>query len=439
MVSAVQTNEYYARSLLRSRILRDRGDCESFIYFNNFLDTHLKVSYPEMSYTVNVASWFLLQTRSIPTINSPAQTLPTIFFSLACWGDDYINTLTQCCFASLLSPNNLPFLTEKYNVIIGLHTDAHSKDKILTHPTTIALLSLPNPPTFHFSILPPHILNTAALNSSPNNKYWLLGASQSIHLFTARNANADFHVTAPDVIYSCDFFKNLYHKIHQTTSKPITNILQSVFRSDLQSTLKAITQPPYQNPTDPKISVPAATLCSLGLNNAHEATNRLLINNRPNNDKRLWPVFRQLFWETPTSLHAICNHVHPVFLSNTLLQRIKYPRYFLTLDSELEKIIPEDELLYHTTADDDMMMLEVSLPAAAKPEPYADIKQYCNYYWSQNGCLQQLRYYNAESVVPLDPSLRTPPATAAIFSPDDVRASQDIIRRSVQASCPYDS
>lgn len=409
-------NEYYARFLLREVVLHHNGDHSGFLKINTELDQALGKKFPAFSYTNTICKWF---EEEIKTIARPKSEQRSIVFAFIVWGEKYINNLIRCSFSSLLAPENIPALVKERDVTFLIHTNKHSEELLLHSPVTKKLQEYGV--KFEFLMLPDYVITD--VNTEFNNKYWLLGASQTIQMLIAKNMDADLHVSAPDLIYSENFFSGMLKKIHGGAKA----ILQSVIcRVRVEEAFQDIAG--YIK--DDIISIGAAQLVAICLNNIPPVIQRLVINNRP--DATLWPKFHQLFWEGDL-LYSVCQHSQPVYLDREVLATVP-ERYFMTLDSELEKIIPENIPLSHIHADDDMAVAELGAPDNDSCEPYTTVNDYCHYFWCRTGNPSLLRYFFAHSSFSIDRNIRKCPNP---LSEQGIKNSMEIIQKSVESTCPF--
>jgi len=406
--------------LLRDVLLRYSGDYQGYKKAATQLHEILRYSPAYSEYTVSLCDYFEEACKTFPTEPPFADGKKIMVFSLLCWGENYIHNLLYFCFASLLAEGNIPRLSKERNTIIAIHTDAKSAEIISRHPITDRLQSYGV--RLRYFLLPDNLIST--INSDPNNKYWLLGVSQTLHMIYAKRLNADLHVSAPDEIYSSEFFGTILRKVHEG-AKVIT---QSTFRSDINKMLPLIEG--YRK--DGVISIDAPQLAAHALNNAHPSVERVKMNNRQS--PLHWPASQQLLWEGEDTLHVICQHQHPVFISADIISRLK-DRYYHTLDSELEKIVPDDCAVECPKAEDNMMMVEVSPPDQFPPQPYVDIEQYCNHFWQRTGTSKLMKFFNLETVLKIDKTIRRCPNP---MSKKDIRNTQKVIRTNVEVSCPFE-
>lgn len=406
--------------LLRDAVLRYNGNTQGYKKAATQLHEVLGYAPAYSVYTVSLCDYFDEACKTFPTEPVFDGGKRIIVFSLLCWGESYISNLLHFCFASLLAEGNIPSLSKERDIIIAIHTDEKSAEIISKHSVTHRLLL--HGVHLQYFLLSDNLIST--VNSDPNNKYWLLGVSQTLHMLYAKRLNADLHVSAPDEVYSSEFFSNILQKV-RAGAKVIT---QSTFRSDIDKMLPLIEG--YRK--DSIISINTPQLAAHALNNAHPSVERVKINNRPSNLH--WPASHQLLWEGEDVLHVVCPHQHPVFISAEIIFRLK-DRYYHTLDSELEKIVPEDCPVECPKAVDNMMMVELSPADQFPPQPYVDIEQYCNHFWQRIGTPKLIKFFNLETVLRIDNTIRQ---CSNPMSKKEIRNTQKIIRTNVDVSCPFD-
>lgn len=411
-------NEHQIRHLIREVILHHHQNHQGFLQVTDSLDSVLGSRFVESNFTRAVCHWFDTELSIMKARPRAPEEKRTICFAFVVWGEEYVKNLTKCCLSSLLAEGNIPELVKERNVVFLIHTDRKSEALLLQSPVTKKLQEYGV--KFEFLFLPGNLIGDSSAN--PNNKYWLLGASQTIQILIAKQLGADFHVSAPDIIYSENFFKNMLKKVNSGAKNILQAVLSRIDRDKLFSDL---------NISDFPIAIPAAKLCASALNNAAPATQRLIINNRQ--DIKHWPVFHLLFWEGK-ELHSVCQHCHPVYLDREIVANIP-ERYHATLDSELDRIIPEEVELHHIKSEDDMIAIEVTSPADGDGEPYTDINGYIHYFWMRTGRKKPLRYFMCESTFPIDASVRK---CVNQMTDEEIKESQNVVQVSVESSCPFE-
>src|SRR5262249_6634003 len=105
--------------------------------------------------------------------------------SLVIWGEDLFDRAARYCIGSLRSQGNLRALSATSEITLLVHTAAKDKERIMSLPE---LRDLP------VRLLVRTIPDPILASMTGEQKYWLLGGLQSLHLAFAAREIADFYM-----------------------------------------------------------------------------------------------------------------------------------------------------------------------------------------------------------------------------------------------------
>jgi hypothetical protein len=257
--------------------------------------------------------------------------------SLVVWGDDYIDRFDRYCLASLAAPGNIPALKARGRVTLLIHTTARDAQKI-RRLQAIRRLGV----GVRIWIIPDELLRLAV----GDLKYWMLGAFQSIHLFHAGQRGANVMPVFPDCIYSANFCSNL---LDVDGAEP-----DAVFLSSFKASRKAMTAALERFSAQGVYAVPGPVLLEHALRYVDDHMVRCFID--PRSDTL--PAHRMLWGHCGDYLEVRSPHYNAALIRNSAIACIR-PRYLMTLDSELDKILPDTSKIHFRSCADEYFATEL--------------------------------------------------------------------------------
>ncbi|CAN5884888.1 hypothetical protein BH11PSE3_BH11PSE3_03950 [soil metagenome] len=288
--------------------------------------------------------------------------------SIALWGDDYIERFDQYCVKSLAAKGNVPALKAHGPVRLLIHTASRDVEKIRglesLHRIGIEL---------RIWAIPDELLAFA----KGDMKYWLLGAIQSIHLFHAARSGANFLPVFPDALYSARYFESLLDLARSGED--------AVFLSGFRASREKIAEHLEQYSKRGAYAVPGARLIELALRYVDPYFLNCFID--PTSDTL--PRNRVLFANCGDHIEVRAPHYNPAFIRNSIIKDTP-PRYLMTLDSEIDKILPTTCLTHFHSASDDYFATELVGSEIASPG-HVSLKEYADYF-VEHANLAHLRF-----------------------------------------------
>jgi tetratricopeptide (TPR) repeat protein len=275
--------------------------------------------------------------------------------SLVVWGDEYIERFDQYCAKSLAAEDNVPALKSRGPVTLLVHTAAQDVEKIRKLPS-LARLDV----KLQVSAIPNDLLDVA----KGDLKYWLLGALQSIHLFHAARQGDNFLPIFPDAFYSARYFRSIVDLSR--------NGEDAIFLSGFKASRREVVPQLAPYLKRDAYAVPGARLVELAMRHADPYLLNCFID--PSSDAL--PRNRVLFAHCGDHLEVRAPHYNPVFMRNSIIKDIP-SRYLMTLDSEIDKVLPSTCLTHFRTSRDDYFATElvddeIAPPGKIAVEDYAD-------------------------------------------------------------------
>jgi hypothetical protein len=342
---------------------------------------------------------------------------PPILLAVLVWGEKYISPMLEWALPSFMSEGNLDALLNEREVILLFHTNEEGR-KIISDAPIIQEIQRRGAQIRFLMLHQPLLSRVGELG---NNKYWHLGMVQSLHLYYAQALDADFHIMLPDKIYASRYFTNLLR-----LSKTSDVVLQGSFRTRSDQMLPALL--PYRQ--GDVLTISAADLAALSLNHLHPCSVPLFMNYRLPGDH--WPAFHALLWEGKDELHLISPHQDMVFLSRKVIAGLPQ-RFYFTLDSEIDKIIPEDCSVACPKAEDGLVLIEFSPCEMYTAPGQVNVRNLALIFWQRVESMKHLRFFEQDIVFPINPSLRAP---ASVMSRDAIEREKKFIRSAVRVFHP---
>ena len=389
--------------LVRKHVLREEGNIEKYLQLEKAIDNlplingHPARQPSKFDTTIiKMAQW--LKDSIEHTIPLPQDNLrENVVISLVVWGK-YVEKLLNYTFKSLMAEGNLPFLAKSRRVIFYIQTDAATKHVIEKSGVTKKIKALGI--DFDYAIIPDDIIGGT---TSDIATYWLLGGATSLGIQYARKSLAAFHHSYPDMIYSEKFFAEIMRISHEHNS-----ILAPGHRSDESMLLPHIKE--YEK--NEIISIPAEDLTAHWLNSIHVNGWSCMVNNRPKN--WFYPHKHSLIWEGENLLYFNCPHANALWFSYSVIKDIP-PRYFMTIDSELDLICKGGDF-YIPQDTDDLYMAEFSNQSRSYVDDlWVKAEMYSTYMWGIITHRDSLKFFIRGMKMKINRNIRPLPENHRLF------------------------
>lgn len=340
-----------------------------------------------------------------------------LVISILVWGKDYTDKMLRTTLKSLLSYGNLPAVKD-HSIVIYIQTDEKTRDYLEKQPIVKKIRALGI--LFDYAIIPEELIKMLKGDMAT---YWMVGAAASLALHYAKQLKAAFHHSYPDIIYSENFFSNLFK-----LAKDHYSILAPAARSDEGLLLQELEK--YE--TEDKICIPVADLMALHLNCMHISWIYKIVNNRES--AWLYPASHTLIWESENKVYFDSPHLNALWLSYDVLRNIPR-RYFMTLDSELDRIC-YGKNYYIPQEQDDMYLVEVSEQGRARLDEGSGNKEfYADYIWSNIQQRDLLKFAITGMKIPINREIRPVPANA--LSDEQITIEKESLFNHLIQSDPY--
>lgn len=240
---------------------------------------------------------------------------------LSAWGGTFIDRAVNRCLASLGAPDNLA-VAKKHSAAVIVHTAQRDVVHLRNIQTGLCAAA---------DIIVKSIPDTLVDAARGDNKYWLLGATQSLQLALARKHHARFGMLFPDVVYSNCYLRGISIPL----DKGATATLLSAFGS-----AESILEPLKAFSRSGLVDIAATTLIDLAFVHLHQHFSEFFVD-----DDRTFPAAAGFFigLEDGAVFHAAHYNLALIETGKILGE---CPRYYLSLDSELDKIVNDAEELY---------------------------------------------------------------------------------------------
>lgn len=411
--------------LIRLHNLREEGDYRKYLQLENeidalpFVDRHpaRQASHKDIAIR-KMIEWLhkeILAVRAPNTVSKKDK----LVISIIVWGD-YVEKMINYTLKSLMAEGNLPTLVKMKHVIFHIQTDFSGRDAIEKSDIVWKIKSLGV--HLQYVLIPDEIIKSI---KDDTLTYWMLGAAASLGIQYARKAEAAYHHSYPDFVYSSRFFSELlrlsqYHK----------SILAPGHRADESQFLSSLA--PYT--TNDVISVPAPDLTALHMNHLHVNAWSCVVNNRPKNWH--YPEKHVLIWESEDTLYFNCPHASILWLSYDVIRDIQ-PRYFMTLDSELDLICKENDF-YIPQIQDDLYSVECSGQARSPVNDlWTKFEGYTKYFYSVITHRDSMKFFARGMACRINRKIRPLPKDHRLFN-DQIAVEQTMLKNMLIANDLYD-
>ncbi|MEA2908917.1 MAG: O-methyltransferase [Bradyrhizobium sp.] len=320
--------------------------------------------------------------------------------SLVIWGDDYIERFDEYCVKSLAADGNIPALKARGPVLLLIHTAEQDVEKI-RNLRSLRRLGV----KLRIWAVPDELLEVA----KGDNKYWLLGALQSIHLFHASRRGANFLPIFPDGFYSARYFESLLELTR--------NGEDAIFLSGFKASRKGVAGHLKEYSKRNAYAVPATKLIQLAL----QYVNPFILECFVDPLSESLPRNRMLFTHCGNCIEIRAPHYNPALIRNSVIRRIP-SRYLMTLDSEIDKVLPPTSMIHFRSAQDDYFATEL-IDEEAGPLQKVGFDEYAKFF-VEHANLAHLRFERSSYQIAIQPEWL---ATPTQVSTEDVKVCFDRI------------
>ena len=271
-----------------------------------------------------------------------------LIISIMVWGDKYTDLFLNYCLPSLVGPGNLEKISD-VDIYWHIFTSNKTKKSLLANKL---FNSVSKNNHARFEIIPQEVIDSSEFI----NRYWMLGAYTQTSLIYAASIQAYVHFTNPDVVYSKDFFKNLF-EISKRKSNII--ILSSSFSTWEDSICRVLDEVKSKNGY---IAISSKELHCLGLQHLHKIYHSCFIDPVKIREGPL-PGLPLLVWREDNVLVMHIKFLNPMLVSYKVLDREMRLSYY-TIDSEIIKLVNQinnSEVNIHViNEEDDIGFIEIS-------------------------------------------------------------------------------
>jgi len=334
--------------------------------------------------------------------------------SLVLWGDDYIGRFEQYCARSLAADGNVPALKARGPATMLIHTAARDVEKIRGLPS-LRKLGI----KLRIWVIPDELLEV----TKGDSKYWLLGALQSIHLFYAARRGANFLPIFPDVVYSARYFESLADLAHKGED--------AVFLSGFRASRKEIAGQLEQYAKKDAYVVPASRLIELALRHIDAYLAKCFVDPASGG----LPRNRVLFNHCGDHLEIRAPHYNPVLIRNSVIRQ-QPARYLMTLDSEIDKVLPPTSLIHFRTTLDDYFATEV-VDDEPTPPGTVGFEEYASFF-VEHANAAHLRFEQSPYRIAIHPEWIAAPKVSAEQLADCFGRIHDLVERRLALADRFD-
>ncbi len=413
------------QTFLRDCLLKRSGDYTAFLKLREDLMRISDPISPNEEFFDKMAEHFKVEIEEIDSGNITKElkldkSMRSFVIGVSVWGQHYIKILLDYCLPSLLTEGNLGILCKERQLIILVHTDEEGKE-LLENSDSVQKVRAKGAMII-YKMVNPQLTKYFADN--PDYKYWHLGMIQSLELYLAKTLDADYHILMPDSIYSNNHFAGLLRAVERGH--------KAILRLMLSTRMEGVCPKVEAYRKDGVISIPAADLTSLSLDNVHSASRAWIVTN--NNIEKEMPNIYVLVWEGRDAAYTSSPHQTLLYLDREISRGIP-KRYFITLDSELDKIIPENVPIYCPKIEDEICLIEMTSEKQRPRElKWSSLTDFCRSFWfGTQGSMKYWRIFDQENI---DPINREMIPERGYMSETDIRKAKKTIQDALLQAYP---
>jgi hypothetical protein len=375
-------------------LLRRAGDYHEFIRIKDELrrliifneekeDGYYKLAQHYAKAMNDIEAGILTQGLSLDASKRP------FLIAFSVWGERYLSMLLNYCLPSLMAKGNLGALCKERQPILFIHTDLASKQILEQAEIVNRIKALGVKVHYRMLDIPLIVL----IEKDSNFRYWHLGMVQSLDLYLAKALNADFHLLLPDVIYSDHHFSGIL--------RAVSHGHKAISRLGLSTCMEEICPAIDRYRQDGVIEIPAGDLAALSVKHIHSASWSWIATNK--NLATELPTPYMIAWEGKDTLHMLSPHQTILYLDRELLRNLP-KRFYITLDSELDKIIPANCPIYCPRPEDAMYLVEVTSVKQRPTEPKRNsIEEFCRTFWyGAQASMSYWRFFDQGIIDPIN-------------------------------------
>ncbi len=338
------------------------GDPEKTI---SFLKKYRFLIYPSVRFLKNLYQYAHLVENKNLKLWAPEKTGEKVILHFCCWSASYANKVKNYLLPSLLSENNLPSISKKYNVVLLIHCDRITKNMIIQSGIYDQLIKYT---AIEFCVFPFILMRRyrSCIKRKTNGvifptvRYLLLGVCQT-HAFKVALANhAYISFLMPDLVLSESFMSFAFEKI---ADKKV--ILTTTYRTNHDGVSADLKQYHADDGGGQRLTISANKLVELQIKHIHPDEQKRIVSTVTQN---FTPMARLLFRNKRGFIFR-CFHYHPVIINCKDISRpIKLD--YLPIDNTALNCILDGDVPYHdqTWVCDDACQMSIMELSDESPE-----------------------------------------------------------------------
>ncbi len=251
---------------------------------------------------------------------------------IPCWGEAYAEKCLNFLIPSLLAKNNLPRISNEYDLQIILHCEKTFKEKLESHEICAELskygqiiyLIIPNAAITAYN----HSLTDKKqkyLQENSQLRYLILGALQH-HVFEyALECKCCISFLQPDLVFSDSFYKFVLEQRNKHVLFLSTTLCVNA---------NVIKKQMFQFYNNKALEIPSVSLNQLMIDNIHLASQQRIVSEKTVD----FQVTAQLIFATKKGYIIRALHYHPIMIDCEFLTH-SYKTTYLPIDGICENLI----------------------------------------------------------------------------------------------------
>lgn len=225
------------------------------------------------------------------------------------WGERYVELFIQYFLPSILSPNNVPALSQIRDIIFDLYTTPENAETIRSAPSFLELSRFVR---VNFIMFSNRMVDGPGYSRWPLIRYYIYGGFHHVSIQHAQTLDADIICIAPDGVHSDGSFYN-YAKFVDEGYKAV---MFTATRGQAEKLLPILDD--LRDEATHSLTLPSRTLVELAAQHVHHDFRRFVLTK----DNKHVPNFLSvLMFPRPDGFYVRCFHLHPIIIAAEVLQK----------------------------------------------------------------------------------------------------------------------
>lgn len=297
---------------------------------------------PTALFFIHLYSYLSLLDQDIKSATDKQNEKEVFFIHCCVWGDGYSEKFITYLLPSLLAQGNLPAISKEYNIVLLIHCDKKTQEKLLA---SSVIEQIKKYARMEFILIPEtifilykkitHLSYRKKSQISDNLKYYLLGGLQTLALKKALLQKAYISFLMPDIVLSDSVLTTAFQ---QTKDRKIA--LTTTSRTNYQAVKTPLNECSNSEKTSLSISAPDLTL--LQIDHLHPDDKKHIVSEYTQH----FTFSARLFFQTREGFIIRAFHYHPILIDcKKLTQPILFD--YLPIDNSILNQLIDNTIPYN--------------------------------------------------------------------------------------------